>query len=161
MRQNTTRRDAPADPGGLLCDNTVTTNALPPGPDRPAARIRCAYPPRLDRSGRPCARLRALWSVWTVGVRISLGALNGLQKRAFLIDAAGCRLDADPRDNAVTTPRLSRGQGGRRLILSIMTLDHEAPEDGTRTAASARCSASAFTGRHEFEGRDDTCRIPR
>src|SRR5829696_5976610 len=46
----------------------------PPGPDRPAARISCAYLRQSDGSGRSRARLRALWSVWTVGVRISLGA---------------------------------------------------------------------------------------
>jgi hypothetical protein len=54
------------------------------------------------------------------------------------MDAAGRRLDADPCDNAVTTPRVSRDQGGRRVILSVITLDHEAPEDGTRAAAFAR-----------------------
>ncbi|MGH2779951.1 MAG: nuclear transport factor 2 family protein, partial [Thermoleophilaceae bacterium] len=43
-------------------------------PDRPRAWTKSLQTGRLTSSGNGTARLRALWSVWTVGVRISLGA---------------------------------------------------------------------------------------
>ena len=62
-----------------------------------------------DQSGRPCARLRALWSAWTVGVRISLGAL----KKA-LANAGRCAtaLVAPPTGAAVGESPRQPGRSG-------------------------------------------------
>jgi len=68
------------------------------------------------------------------GSSISWAHLKRSQERApFFLGWPGRQLGVDPPETAVTPRRVSRGHGGCCLILSVMTLDHEAPQDGTRS----------------------------
>jgi hypothetical protein len=61
--------------GALLRDNTVTTNAGS-NRSRSSSHVDQMRVSATFGQGTPRARLRALWFVWTVGVRISLGAFH-------------------------------------------------------------------------------------
>ena len=116
-------------------DNTVTTNAVSTM-SRSFARV--APTGVFIGSG---SNGQATRKVEGLVVRLDRGSSNLPGRIKGPARAGLSSLSAravDPDDNAVTTPRMSRGHGGCRPCLSIMTVDCESPEDGTRTAGAGR-----------------------
>ena len=68
---------------------------------------------RTGNNGHSAARLRALWTIWSVGVRVSLGALKDLQRIAARSPRSMVGKEVES-SRLFPTWRRSRGSRGHR-----------------------------------------------
>jgi len=79
-------------------DNTVTTNALSTKSRSSSRADQMCVPTAFGRICQIARKVEALWSVWTVGVGISLGAWKSAQRAGFVVFRATSQEVTDAAD---------------------------------------------------------------